>query len=267
MTRLITNWISDMEASAAGWNYELKRMTGADYIGIGAMVSGWTEESIREAAECEKVAVVPVTSGLGTISSFAESVAAIVKAMGFVAFVTEGTDVNGIYEAHVKDADIVFMADDDRYIALNIRDGSIGDNNIATASGYVEILNRMAGNIAGRQVAVLGYGIIGQLMAEFLSEKGALIAVFDKNPDKKHSVIKDGYQWIEDAAELREYKYIADGTSEGNWLNEDMLSEDVLIAAPGIPFSLTETAQEKLEGRYIHDLLEIGTAGMLALAI
>lgn len=267
MTRLITDWISDMEVRAAVWNEELKRLTGKGYTGIGAMVSGWSEESICEAAECEKVAVVPVTSGLGTISSFAESVKAIVKAMGFEAFVTEGTDVNGIYEAHVKDADIVFMADDDRYIALNIRDGSIGDNNIATASGYVEILNRMAGGVSGQKTAVLGYGIIGQLMAQFLADKGADVAVFDKNPDKKHSVVKDGYQWIENVDELRGYKYIADGTSEGNWLNEDMLSEDVLIAAPGIPFSLTEVAQEKLEGRYIHDLLEIGTAGMLALAI
>lgn len=267
MTRLITDWICDMENSAAGWDRELKKLTGAGYREIGSMVSGWSAESISEAAECEKVAVVPVTSGLGTISTFAEAVAAIVRTMGFETFVTEGTDVNGIYEAHVKDADIVFMADDDRYIALNIRDGSIGDNNIATASGYVEILNKMAGGVSGQKAAVLGYGIIGQLMAQFLADKGADVAVFDKNPDKKQSVVSDGYQWIDDSAELRLYKYIVDGTSEGNWLSEDMLADDVLIAAPGIPFSLTETAQKKLEGRYVHDLLEIGTAGMLGLAI
>lgn len=267
MTRLIADWIADMENSAAIWNDELKQLTGIDYIGIGAMVSGCSEESIYDATKCKKAAVIPVTSGQGTILSFSESVAAIVRAMGFDVFVTEGSDVNGLYEAHIKGADVVFMADDDRYIALNIRDGSIGDNNIATAAGYVEVLDQLAEGLAGKRIAVLGYGIIGQLMAEFLTEKGATVAVFDKNYLKKQEVLRDGHQWIKDVKELKMYKYIADGTSEGGWLSDDMMAEEVLIVAPGIPLSLTEEAQKKLKGRYVHDLLEIGTAAMMALAV
>ena len=48
MTRLITDWICDMENSAAEWDRELKKLTGAGYIEIGSMVSGWSAESISD---------------------------------------------------------------------------------------------------------------------------------------------------------------------------------------------------------------------------
>ncbi|MCB6993576.1 3-methylornithyl-N6-L-lysine dehydrogenase PylD [bacterium 210820-DFI.6.37] len=267
MTRLRDDWISELENTAGLWNEKLCERTGLDFIKIAAAVSGQEDKDIRAASESNTVAVVPITSGQGTISSFAKSVASIVRTMGFKAFVTQTGDVNGIYEAYVKDADILFMADDDRFIALNLRDGSIGDNNIATASGYTEILNKMADGLEGKEVAVLGYGVIGQLMSIFLTEKGAKVAVFDKNVKKKEKVIEAGYKWLETSEALNNYQYIADGTSEGGWLNDEMLHKEALIVAPGIPLSLTETAREKLEGRYIHDLLEIGTVGMLAMAL
>lgn len=272
MTRLITEWISEMEDTAATWNEELKDISGLGYIDLAAAVSGHSITEILEASETMKVAAVPITSGLGVIGSFAESVAAIVRAMGFDAFVTEATDVNGLYEAKVKDADIVFMADDDRYIALNMHTGAIGDNNIGTAAGYAEILRNMAGGLDDRPVAVLGYGIIGQLLAGNLAKAGARVGVYDKDPAKKELVDADGYLWLE-RDELKEYHFIADGTCEGEWLSLDDLAKDeegkpdVIISTPGIPLSLDEEAKETMEGKYVNDMLEIGTAVMLGLAI
>ncbi len=46
-----------------------------------------------------------------------------------------------------------------------------------------------------------------------------------------------------------------------------ILHVDVRIAAPGLPLSLDDEAREALKGQYVHDLLEIGTAGMLGLVI
>lgn len=273
MTRLISEWIMEMEETAADWNAALKRQIGLDFIDLAATAAKRSTEELKTAALTETVAVVPITSGLGTISSFAESVAAIVRTMGFRVFVTKCTDVNGIYEAYEKGAGIVFMADDDRYIALNRKKGSIGDNNIATAAGYVEALMSMAGlpqncnGIRDVQVAVLGYGVIGQLMAAYLTEKGALISVYDKDIKKKAAVENDGYRWIGSTEELKQYRYIADATSEGNWLSADLLHDEVCIAAPGVPLSLMEEARQKYEGRYIHDFLEIGTACMMGFAI
>lgn len=272
MTRLITEWISDMEDTACNWNEQLKEMTGLGYIELAAQVSGHSVEEILEAADTMKVAAVPITSGLGVIGNFAESVAAITRAMGFDSFVTETADVNGLYEARVKDADIVFMADDDRYIALNLNKGKIGDNNIATAAGYAEILVNMAGGLEGSPVAVLGYGIIGQLLADNLAKAGAAVGVYDKDESKREAVENAGLKWLI-GEDLRDYHYIADATNEGGWLTlgdltaADDDSNDVLIAAPGIPLSLNEEAAGALRGRYVHDMLEIGTAAMIGFAL
>ncbi len=270
MTRLISEWIVEMEEKAADWNDELKDRTGLDYIGLAATVSGRMPIELEQAASHCKVAAIPITSGLGTIGSFAESVAAIVRAMGFDAFVTEKTDVDGIYEAYAKGADILFMADDDRYIAMNRKNGAVGDNNIATAAGYAEALLALAGSsdcADDVQIAVLGYGIIGRLLATYLAGKGASISIYDKDIAKKDVVEAAGYGWIGDKEKLKSFRYIADATSEGGWLSSDLLHEEAVLAAPGIPFSLTEEAQEKYKGRYIHDMLEIGTACMAGLAI
>jgi 3-methylornithyl-N6-L-lysine dehydrogenase len=274
MTRLITEWIKDLENTAFGWNEQLISMTGCGYNKLAASVSGLSEEQQAEAFSEYKVAVVPITSGLGEIESFPQSVAAITSAMGFNSFVTSATDVDGIWEAKRLGADVLFMADDNRYIALNMRNGRIGDNNEATGKGYAQLLLEFAeAECAGRRLpesgntAVLGFGIIGRTMTAYLMEKGIVPAVYDKDPGRREDVLSMGAEWIDDAAELRKYSYILDGTSEGGWLSSEMLADDVLIAAPGIPFSLDDKSSRKLEGRYLHDMLEIGTAVMMGLAL
>ena len=42
-----------------------------------------------------RVAVIPITSGMGVISGFSQSVNAIVNRLGMQSYVTDGTDVNG----------------------------------------------------------------------------------------------------------------------------------------------------------------------------
>lgn len=266
MTRLITEWISEMEETAKEWDEQLRKLTGYGYVDLAAAVARCSTEEIMEAAGDKTVAVTPVTSGLGVIGNFAEAVEAIVKAMGFSVFVTDATDINGIYEAKIRGADIVFAADDDRYIALNFNNGKMSDNNLATATGYAELLHKMTGDINGKQVAVIGYGIVGQLLAQCLTERGAKVSAYDKDRSKKELVESTGYLWIE-RENLSEYHFIADATCEGGWLDEKELAEDAIMAAPGIPLSLNEKSKEKMACRYIHDMLEIGTAAMLGMAL
>ena len=98
MTRLITEWIMDMEEGCQKRDLELKAKTGLSLLEIAAAAAGKEPEALRRlAGDGLLVAAVPVTAGLGVIGQFAQSVAAIIKTAGFDCFVTEATDVDGIH--------------------------------------------------------------------------------------------------------------------------------------------------------------------------
>ncbi len=273
MSRLTTEGIRDLEQTVPDWDRTLRKRTGLGYIELAARVSGRGENEIRFAAETMKIAAVPITSGLGVIGRFSESVAAILKTMGFDTFVTDRADIDGLYEASLCGADIVYLADDTRYIALNLRNGRIADNNIATVAGYMQVLRSMSGGLQGRLAVVLGYGVIGRLFSENLKQSGASVAIYERNIALRETVEKDGFSWIYDSSSkhpahaLRDYEIIADATNEGGWLRAEDMNENALIVAPGVPFSFDDASAERLGNRCVHDLLEIGTVSMLGMAL
>jgi len=273
MSRLTTEGIRDLEQTAPDWDRTLRERTGLGYIELAARVSGRGENEIRFAAETMKIAAVPITRGLGVIGRFSESVAAILKTMGFETFVTNRADVDGLYEASLRGANIVLLADDARYIALNLQSGRIADNNIATVAGYMQVLRSMSGGLRGRSAVVLGYGVIGRLFAENLMQAGAKVAVYERNIALRETVEGDGLTWIYDSDSpspqnvLLNYDLVADATNEGDWLKAENLCEHALIVAPGVPLSFDDASANKLGNRCVHDLLEIGTVSMLGLAL
>ncbi len=103
-----------------------------------------------------KVVVVPITSGLGVISGFSESVNSIVQRLGMDSRFTTKTDVTGFSEGVEEGADIIMMADDIRFIAYNTRVNSFIDNWTGTALGYSVALKNAAGGLEGKDVLVIG---------------------------------------------------------------------------------------------------------------
>jgi len=263
LTRLITEWIMDMEEGCQKRDLELKAKTGLSLLEIAAAAAGKEPEALRRlAGDGLLVAAVPVTAGLGVIGQFAQSVAAIIKTAGFDCFVTEATDVDGIHEAHVKNADIIFLADDRRFVAINTRERKIGENNMATAAGYGAALEAMmkkqGHSLTGARVLVLGYGPVGRQAADFLAGKGAQVTVFDKNPDAGQPFALD---------EIKNFQFVFEATPESGWLTPELLHPNGIIAAPGIPLGLNDTATRQFKDRLVHDMLDIGTATMLAMAL
>jgi len=262
MTRLTSEWISGMEEEMTRYDRSLKKRTGMGLGELAAKAVALDCEDMKRKLEEYTAAAIPITSGQGVIGSFADSVAAILRTAGAKAFVPGNADVSGIHEAVGQKADILFMADDDRYIALNVKNGRFADNNHSTALGYVTALEAMAGPLRNRKVLVVGCGVVGRLAAGILKQKGALVYAFDKDGDKAKEVPAD--EILASLSGLNEFGLIFDATNEGGWIKPGMLSKDTYIASPGVPLSLDANALMLHEGTLIHDLLQIGTAVMLA---
>ena len=269
MTRLKTEWIDYMLDGMNDYNSSLKAKTGFDLAGLTMDTFGISKEKYDRLAGSLLVAAVPVTQGEGIISSFSESVAAIIKSMGFRTYVSEDTDVEGIYGSILMDADVVYMADDTRYLAFSRDNGSFGENNYATALGFIMVLRAMmkkAGlDISKEKILVIGNGLVGEEAVQILLNHGIDFDMYDKDP-KAVEAFRDldtGKYVLSSPEEIKDYRFILDFTNEGGWLKDEMLGADVIYASPGVPLSLDEKAAERLQNTAVYDNLEIGTAMML----
>ena len=269
MTRLKTEWIDYMLDGMTDYNNSLKTKTGFDLAGLTMDTFGIPKERYDRMAESLLISAVPVTQGEGIIGSFSDSVAAIVRSMSFRAYVSEDTDVEGIYGSILMDADVIYMADDTRYLAFSRDNGSFGENNYATALGFIMVLKAMmkkAGlDISKEKILVIGNGLVGEEAVQILLNHGIDFDMYDKDP-KAVEAFKDldtGKYTLSSPDEIKNYRFILDFTNEGGWLKDEMLGADVIYASPGVPLSLDEKAAERLQNTAVYDNLEIGTAMML----
>jgi len=265
MTRLITEWISRPDDDVKKIDRKLKKVVGMDMTSLAFFAAG--ADTIRkDEMKLRRVAVIRVTTGEGLIGCFAETVAAVVRHMGASVFIPDASDVAGVYEAVTQGAEILFMADDDRFIALNVRTGKIAENDRATAKGYVSALSLMAGGLSGKDVLLLGFGRVGEIALEYLLEQGAKVSVFERDVSKTASLSRDRVKVLSSLPDLISGE-VLDVTNEGGWLGVGDISDDVKFSTPGIPLSLDGEAYLAYYDNVIHDPLQTGVAVMLAMAL
>lgn len=268
MTRLTEKDIAGLGREISGYEIGLEKKTGMNLAEIACFAAGISLNCFIEAAKSYQVSVTPVTAGKGVIGGFVHSVASIVETLGFPVSVTKNTDISGFYEAVSEGREIIFMADDDRFIALNLRTKKMADNGEATGRGYVSALYGMAQGLKECPVLVLGYGQVGSKAVDFLLELGAHVAVYEQDPGKlgllmtRHIPIEKNL-----VQALPRYRYLVDATPDAGFISLETMHPEAMIAAPGIPLGLTAGAYEQFKERVIHDPLQIGVAAMLALAV
>ena len=265
MSRLQESWLANLKRNMAKYEKELRRKTGLDFPGIAAASNGISRDMICNAAKRKGVAVVTVTAGEGKIGCFAESVAAIISQTVFRTKIMPHTDIHGLYLAYsTPGIDFVFLADDSRYIGIDINRRRVSENSRATARGFVAALEATCqGGLKGKDVLVMGCGKVGTYAVECLIFKGVKPILFDKTDAARQLGERFALRICASREDIKQFSYIIDATSEGDWLTSDLLHENVIIAAPGVPLSLTESALEKHGCRLVHDLLHIGTLAMV----
>jgi len=238
-----------------------RAITGKSLLEITHFAAGteYVPLAVRQKAS---VAVVPITAGEGLIGDFSETVALILREFADVqAFVTEATDVAGLNEAIVRDADLVFMADDDVCLCRNLRTGATSDNGFATGRGFAALLYLSALHAhqpLDSEVLVLGAGKVGAGAYHFFRDRQIAVRWYDLKEstpfDMSSALLAKNWQG-------QAWKYIIDATTCPTFIDAPQVCAGGTIAAPGIPFGVTQAAVQKA-GLVIHDELETGVMSM-----
>lgn len=273
MTRLQTEDIRHITSRLADYSRDLETKTGRSLPEIACHAWGVTGDRFMERRHLKKISVVPVTAGLGIISRFSDTVAAILTFLGCRAAVTDRADVAGLAEAVESGSDAVMMADDDRFVAIDLRTRQVTDNADATGRGFAAALDGLAGRIRDRDVLVMGCGPVGAAGALRLTSLGARVALLDPDGSAaervKHAVTRQypnrGVTIETDLdTALSRYRCILEATPAKDTIPRDRVTPDMRVAAPGVPPGVSAGAAALLGPHLVHDTLEIGVAAMAA---
>ena len=269
MTRLTSELISGMNETIANYDLELIQKSGLTLRQIAARTAGLSEEDLCEAMRSENVSVIPVTAGQGVIEGFTQAVKSIIQHLGCSCFISGASDAAGLAEGIEKGATIIFMADDNRFIAVNLSQKRVIDNAEATGWSYAYALDACAGGLNGQDVLLIGAGSVGKHALRALLSLGAKVSVFDIDESKVQPLVEKfkikREENLSDA--LSKYSLFYDASPAPGIIHPEHIKPQTIIAACGIPLGLSDEARSLVGGRLIHDPLQMGTAAMLAMAV
>ncbi|MBM9615898.1 3-methylornithyl-N6-L-lysine dehydrogenase PylD [Desulfobulbus rhabdoformis] len=270
MTRLKSADVEHLGGELCCYHKQLQQNLGMTLAELACRAAGVAPELVPQTANF-RVAAVPITSGEGVITHFSESLAAISTSLGFSAEVTKQTDIAGLAEAYQGNFDIVLTSDDDLFCAINLKQGRVIDNSIATARGFVHGLAALAGGLREKPVLVLGCGPVGLAGIEAIIELGGKVSVFDPRPERcQEAVARFAGAHIQVAATREEalgsHSLIFEATPVANTVDVASITSQTCMAAPGVPCGTTEEAAAALGSRLLWDPLQIGVATMLMAA-
>jgi pyrrolysine biosynthesis protein PylD len=266
VTRLTEGDVRGLVADLVVWEQGLQRLTGLGLTGLAERVCD-ADAGAAALLRGARIGVVPISAGLGFIPGFSQCVAAILGHLGGDAFVTPQPDVLGWQFAAEHGAELVFAADDYRFIALNIHTGVCVDNDPATAAGYVAALDA-ATPVAGRPVLVIGLGPVGRAAARRLDRLGAWVLAVEIDRARAQAAERESNVRLVSLDDgLAACDLVVDATPAADLIPIDWVGEHSVVVAPGLPSAATEAAREALGDRHVHDPLAVGVAVMALAAI
>jgi NAD(P)-dependent dehydrogenase (short-subunit alcohol dehydrogenase family) len=160
------------------------------------------------------------------------------------------------------------MADDKRFIALNIRNGFCADNDLCTANGYVTALEGATGKLRDRPVLVIGLGPVGRAAVRRLVAHGARVLAVEPDHARAASVASDYDIAIVSLEEgLAATDLFFDAAPVADLIDFHHVSASSLAAVPAVPSSFTAAAQTAPAARHIHEPLAVGVCVMAVGAV
>lgn len=268
MTRLTEGDVRGLMADLREFENRLSSLTGLDLVALAQRATG-VGAANRAQLAAASVAVVPISAGLGFIPGFAECVAAIVGHLGCRVQVTPQPDVRGLQGAADSGAEVIFAADDYRFVALNIHTGACIDDDAATADGFCHALDAACGGVRGRDVLVLGLGPVGRAAARCLSGLGAAVLAAEPDAERVAAAVAAGVPFAPVGLDegLQRCQLVFDATPAADVVDAGWVRGTCYAAVPGMPSAFTAAAQAALGERHIHEPLAVGVAVMTVRAL
>ena len=270
MTRLREENLKFIGKDLNSYDADLAKKTGLNLKGIALRAVGISEGQMDAALSAHTIAAIPITSGEGRIGGFTETVGEILAHIDASLIQTSAVDVEGMAEAIDRGAEIIFLADDRRFIAVNLSLKRVVDNGEATARGYGTALELLAGTLRDKGVLVIGAaGNVGWHAVRFLLARGAKVSAYDLDQDRLNALVPGvRVEVVRDLDKsLREHTLYFDASPAADIIPAKYVGAETIISAPGIPLGVSKEAYEMVKERLIHDPLQIGVATMLAEAI
>ena len=265
MTRLKTTDVQRIPGTLEKYEEEIVKRTGCTLLEI-AEDAAQTNANIKGILKQTKAAVVPITSGGGVIEGFSQAVAAILNHVGIRTIKIKGFDIAGIAEAYEQGADLMFVADDRKFVAINTHTMHVVDNATSTAKAYVAALDKMAEGLKEKPVLVIGIGYVGSAAISNLILREAKPLAVDVDRLKLRALSERFGRKVVVFSRLAEAvghtNLIINAAPARNIIKADMIKENTLISAPAIPLGLTRAALRKIGRNLIHDPLQLGVATM-----
>jgi len=269
MTRLTADHIRHIPHTLAEYDTELVAKTGHTLKEIACRAAAVNRPKAGRITGTV-VGVVPISWGQGRIPGFCDVLAGIAVHLGFQAFIAEAADVAGLGECIARGADILLLADDHCYAALNPARRNNIDNSAATGRGFAWALALMAGGLKDRCVLVIGCGPVGENAAAVLDEMGARICLVDRRMERAASLsarLGQGPHRVLAASGLdaafKDCRLVLDASPAADVILRRHVTAETMVASPGVPHGLTPAALHAVGDRFIHDPLQLGTAVML----
>ena len=269
MTRLYWEIIKDIPGSLPALDQAYLSSTGHKLLGLAALTIPVSYAAVEEKIKNRSASIVSISSGEGVIPGFVDCVKAVLEHIGMKTRITEESDVAGFGEAFNSEADVLFAADDCRFLAFSLHTRRVIDNAWATANGFAQALAAAVEmrdkGLAGQKVLVLGLGPVGIYGVQALLKAGAQVWVFDINAAKLKKCIEE-HGNVQAAGDLetalRTIDYVLDATPAAGIIGKSMIRPTTIISCPGVPHGLTSDARTKIGARFIHDNLPLGVAVM-----
>lgn len=267
LTRLISDDIELIANRLNEYDQELQTKTGKGLLGISCHAYKQDEKKLLASAQSSKAMVVPITAGQGIIGNFSDTVSAILNFIGISSEVASKSDSSGVALAFEQKADLLFMADDDRFVGLNLLNCAIADNSQATGKVFAAALDLMAKGVDGKNVLILGCGPVGTAATEHLISCGANLGIYDLSMSAAKKLARqlgDAEILVEKdlLKALKKYSYLLDATPSPSAIPESAQKDTMFLAAPGVPLGMSFDAAEQMAPRLIHDKLELGVTSM-----